>query len=256
MNAQALTVALGEYDTGWHDQAVSLDRADDLAQRARANGADVLVLPEMCLTGFTMDAQYAEPQDGPSIDSLSSIAATHNLWIVAGVSMRRGGKHLNSALTFAPDGLLAATYDKRKLFDYAKESTVYSAGTAPCIIEINGVSLALFICFELRFPELFRQAAPDADALVIIANWPAAREKHWEVLTRARAIENQCYVIAVNRIGEADGIAYKGGSVIVDPWGERIDKPSGDATLRTGGISHAAVEEVRKAFPLPHPKKG
>jgi len=246
-----LTVALGEYDTGWHDPVKSLAKARAIAQQARAAGADLLVLPEMCASGFTMHAdKFAEPPNGPSTRALSAIAKDHRLWIIAGLSMHRDGRYLNSALVFAPDGSHVATYDKQRLFGYAKETTVYSAGTNPCVIQIGGLSLVLFVCFDLRFPDLFQAVAPEVDACVVIANWPSARQRHWEVLTQARAIENQCYVVAVNRIGEADGIAYKGGSVIFDPWGERCDKPAPNSSLRIGELSRAMVSGVREKFPL------
>jgi omega-amidase len=246
-----LSVGLAQYDTGWHDPIDSLSKVRDLARQARAAAADLLVLPEMCVSGFTMDAeQFAEPADGPSVRAFSKIAAENKLWIIAGLSMRREGKYLNSAVAFAPDGSVAATYDKQRLFGYAKETEVYSAGNKPCIIEINGVSLALFVCFDLRFPELFREVGPRTDAFVIIANWPSTRQKHWEVLTHARAIENQCFVVAVNRIGEGDGLVYDGGSMILDPWGERRDLPVDGSSLRIGEISKDAVAEVRQAFPL------
>jgi omega-amidase len=247
-------VALGEYDTGWQDPTQSLTGARDLAKQARAAGADLLVLPEMCASGFTMDAeQFAEPADGPSIRALSEIAGDNKLWIIAGLSMRRDGKYLNSAVAFARDGSIAATYDKQRLFGYANETEIYSAGDGPCIVEINGVSLALFVCFDLRFPELFRQVRPKADAFVVIANWPSTRQTHWEVLTQARAIENQCFVVAVNRIGEADGLVYNGGSMVLDPWGERRDLLVPGSSLRIGEISKGAVAEIRKAFPLSLP---
>src|SRR5882762_3236988 len=109
-----LRVALGEYDTGWHDPVLSLALARVLAQQARAAGADLLVLPEMCASGFTMDADgFAEPADGPSFRALSALAAEHHLSVIAGLSMRRKGRYLNSALAFAPDGSLIATYDKQ-----------------------------------------------------------------------------------------------------------------------------------------------
>ena len=213
-----LTVALGEYDTGWHDPVKSLAKARAIAQRARAAGADLLVLPEMCASGFTMDAdKFAEPPNGASARALSALAAEHHLWLIAGLSMRRKGQYLNSALAFAPDGSLVATYDKQRLFRYADETTVYSAGTNPCVIQLGELSVGLFVCFDLRFPELFRAVAPEVDACIIIANWPSARQRHWEVLTQARAIENQCYVVAVNRIGQGDGLEYNGGSVVLDP---------------------------------------
>jgi omega-amidase len=216
-----ITVALGEYDIGWHDPVQSLSRAREIARQARAAGADLLVLPEMCTTGFTMEADsFAEAPDGDSIRTLSALAAENRLSVVAGLSMRRDGRYLNSALAFAPDGSLVATYDKQRLFGHAKETEIYSGGTRPCVIEIGGLSVALFICFDLRFPELFREVGPDVDAFVLIANWPSARQRHWEILTQARAIENQSYMIAVNRIGEG------------------------------GGLSHRAVAKVRNEFPL------
>ncbi len=246
-----LFVALGEYDTGWHDPAQSLAKARLIAQQARTAGADLLILPEMCATGFTMDADnFAEPANGPSTRALSAIAKDHQLWIIAGLSMRRDGRYLNSALAFAPDGSLAATYDKQRLFGYAKETTIYSAGTEPCVIQIGGLSLGLFVCFDLRFPELFHAVAPEVDACVVIANWPSARQRHWEVLTQARAIENQCYVVAVNRIGEGDGLEYKGGSVIFDAWGERCDQAAPNSSLRIGELSRSMVSSVREKFPL------
>jgi predicted amidohydrolase len=246
-----LVVALGEYDTGWHDPVQSLARAGVLAKQARSAGAGLLVLPEMCASGFTMDAdKFAEEEDGPSTRALSALALEHQLWVIAGLSMRRGGKYLNSALAFAPDGSLAATYDKQRLFGYARETTVYSAGTSPCVIEVGGLSLGLFVCFDLRFPELFREVAADVDACIIIANWPSARQRHWEVLTQARAIENQCYVVAVNRVGAGGGLEYSGGSLILDPWGERSDTPAKGSSLRLGVVSRSKVASVRETFPL------
>jgi omega-amidase len=246
-----LTVALGEYDTGWHDPAQSLARARTIAQQAQTAGADLLVLPEMCASGFTMEAdEFAEAPNGPSLRALSALAAEYHLWLIAGLSMRRNGQYLNSALAFAHDGSLVATYDKQRLFGYAKETTIYSAGTRSCVISIGGLSVGLFVCFDLRFPELFREVAPDVDACVIIANWPSARQRHWEVLTQARAIENQCYIVAVNRIGEGDGLEYSGGSLILDAWGVRCDTPAANSSLRIGELSRRAVVEVRKSFPL------
>ena len=251
-NTDALTVALGEYDIGWHDAARSLDRARELARRASSAGADLLVLPEMCVTGFTMEADsYAESSEGPSVKALSTLARDEKLWVVAGVSMRKAeGRYVNSALVFAPDGRLAASYDKQRLFGYAQETEVYSPGSAACVVDIAGLRVGVFICFDLRFPELFREVGPDVDAFVLIANWPATRQRHWEVLTQARAIENQCYMIAVNRTGEGGGLEYIGGSAIFDPWGERCDHAANNSPLRVGTVSKSAAERARKTFPL------
>jgi predicted amidohydrolase len=249
---ESLTVALGEYDIGWHDPALSLQRAGEMARQSRAVNADLLVLPEMCVTGFTMEAEtYAEPEDGPSIKAMSRVAAENGLWIVGGASMRKDeGRYVNTALVFSPDGRLVASYDKQRLFGYAKETEVYSPGSGSCVVEIGGLTVGVFICFDLRFPELFRAVGRDVDAFVLIANWPTARQRHWEVLTQARAIENQCYMIAVNRIGEGGGLEYSGGSAIFDPWGERCDRPADNSSLRIGAVSPDVVSRARESFPL------
>jgi predicted amidohydrolase len=250
-SSTSLIAALGEYDTGWHDPAQSLARARELADRARAAGANLLVLPEMSTTGFTMDAeQYAEAEDGPSMRALADIAAASSLWLVAGLSMRRDKRFVNSAVAFAPDGSVAATYDKQRLFGYATEHEVYSPGVEPCIVRLGPITAALFVCFDLRFPELFREVGPRVDAIILIANWPSARQRHWEILTQARAIENQCYFVGVNRTGEGGGLSYTGGSVIFDPWGERCDTAVAGNGLRVGEVSHRKVAQVRKSFPL------
>ena len=252
--ADALTVALGEYDTGWHDPDKSLRNARELAESARNAGADLLVLPEMCTTGFTMDAaQFSESDDGPSVRGLADIASDNDLMIVAGLSMHREKRYVNCALAFGPDGSVVDIYEKQRLFGYARETEIYSAGAEPCVVKLGPLSVGLFVCFDLRFPELFRQVGPRVDAMILIANWPSTRHRHWEVLTQARAIENQCYFVGVNRIGDANGLRYTGGSVIFDPWGERCDVAVAESSLRVGKLSASEVAKVRRSFPLPAP---
>jgi len=247
-----LTVALGEYDTGWHDATQSIARARDLARQAKAAGAEILLLPEMFATGFTMEAeQFAEPEDGPITRAVGDIAAKEALWILAGISVRKpDGRFVNAARLFSPQGGAHASYEKQRLFVYANENEIYSPGDQPSIVEINGVKAGVLICFDLRFPELFRELAADVDAFFLIANWPQTRQQHWDVLTRARAVENQCYVIAVNRTGEGGGIQYAGGSVAYDPLGNRCDKAATNASIRTAQISSEEVRQARKAFPI------
>jgi predicted amidohydrolase len=245
-----IVVALGEYDTGWHKPEDSLARAKQLATAARAERARLLVLPEMCATGFTMDVEnFSEPMEGKIVRSLSTLARSESIWIIGGVATRDGDQHFNSAIAFGPDGSIAANYHKQKLFGYAGENNVYSGGTEGCVFEMDGVSVALFVCFDLRFPELFREVAPRADVFVVIANWPSARQKHWEILAHARAIENQSYIVAVNRTGKGGGLDYSGGSFILDPWGDRCDRAT-ESGIRIGEVAAGKVEEVRRTFPV------
>jgi predicted amidohydrolase len=251
-----LRVVLGEYDTGWHDPLTSLERASDLVRRAAAHGAHLVALPEMCLSGFTMEPkEHALPLDAAPVRALAKLAAETGVHVLAGVAARETveGREVfwNTALLFGPGGELEASYRKQKLFAYAKEHASYEPGDGPAIAMVHGVRVGLFICYDLRFPELFRAVAPDVDAMIVIANWPAGRRRHWDALLPARAIENQCYVVGVNRTGDAGGLSYDGGSAAYDPWGERLT-PS---TTIDGGpgyvvLSAERVAEIRGRFPF------
>lgn len=257
MGSSQLRVALGQYDIGWHDPDASLDRAAQVVARSAAAGARLVVLPEMCTSGFTMEvANFAESPTSDRITRLSRMARSSGVWLVAGVPTRDDGScdrvARNSALAFSPAGELAATYHKQKLFAYADEQKSYLPGDQPVVIDVDGVRVAPFICYDLRFPELFRAVARDVDLMVVIASWPAARRSHWDTLLRARAIENQCYVIGVNRSGEGGGIIYDGGSAAFDPWGEPVATVAvaGAEGVALAGVSSAEVARVRAAYPF------
>lgn len=253
--ARPLRVALGEYDTGWHDPATSLARADEVVGRAVAAGADLVVLPEMCTTGFTMEsAQQCEPLSGRSVEGLAQLARRHRVHLLAGVATReeRNGAEgfYNSAILFGPDGERLSHYRKQRLFVFAKEQDHYSPGDSPVVVEVGGVRIATFICFDLRYPELFREVAPEVDAVLLIANWPAARRMHWDALVHARAIENQCYFVAVNRSGEGGGLEYDGGSVAYDPWGDRLAATADNGQVPVVEIDPAEVTRIRSRYPF------
>jgi predicted amidohydrolase len=252
MSAEPLVVALGQYDIGWHDPDTSLSRAAALVERAAGAGAQLVVLPEMCTTGFTMDSgEQSEPLSGPSVATLAEIARSHGVHLLAGVATRedRGGTgFFNSALLFGPDGELEAHYRKQRLFAYAGEDGYYSPGESPVVATVRGVRIGLFICFDLRFPELFRAVANEIDAIALIASWPAARRTHWDVLSRARSIENLCYMIAVNRSGEGGGVEYDGGSVAYGPWGDPVTEREDGLLLAR--IDPAEVARVRASYPF------
>ena len=247
----ALRVALGEYDVGWEDPAGSLARAARVVRQAAADGARLVVLPEMCATGFTMDSgRWAEPLAGDSSRRLAEIAATHGVWLLAGLAARDEGGPRNVAALYDPSGALTAAYRKQRLFGYGGEHEAYAPGDAPVVATIDGVRVAPFICYDLRFPELFRAVARDVDAFLLIANWPAARRAHWDVLTRARAIENLCYVVAVNRVGSGGGLQFDGGSVAYDPWGERLTCEIPGLTPSLVDIRASRVAEIRARYPF------
>lgn len=252
--AAPLRVALGEYDTGWHDPQLSLARAASVVERAARAGARLVALPEMCTTGFTMESSaYAEPLSGPSVKRLGELASANRTWIIAGVSVRTEDVDgcQNAAIVFTPSGEIEGVYYKQRLFAYSGEHRSYAPGHRPLVLTIDGVRVSPFVCYDLRFPELFRQVANDVDLLVIIANWPTTRRAHWDVLVRARAIENLCWVAAVNRIGSGGGLDYDGGSVAYTPWGDlAASSPGDDSTVATVDVEPAEVRRVREKYPF------
>ncbi len=261
-----LRVALGEYDTGWHDPALSVQRARQLVARAAEAGARLVLLPEMCTTGFSMEpGEHAEALGGAQSSAFAAMAREYDLWILAGLAMVESADPLgpacstrvNAAVLFGPSGEVESVYRKQRLFAMAGENEHYASGDEPLVISIDGLRVSPFICYDLRFPELFRAVAPDVDAFLLIANWPKARAEHWDALVKARAIENLCYVVAVNRIGEGDGIIYDGRSVAYGPWGDELpDVRTGREAAAIGAgprvveLDAARVAETRTKFPF------
>ena len=251
----SLRAALGEFDTGWHDPATSVRRAREVIAAAARVKARLVVLPEMCTTGFTMEAdRWAEVlgAKNSASEAIGAAAHEHHLWVLAGLALRETSpaRLVNAAVLFDPAGSVAAVYRKQRLFAYSGEHEVYSAGDGPVVVSIEGARVGVFVCYDLRFPELFRAIAPEIDAAIVIANWPERRRAHWDVLTRARAIENQCYVVAVNRTGLGDGVEYDGGSVAYDPWGEPVGIGGGSSTPRVVDIDPSRVKLVRARYPF------
>ena len=136
-------------------------------------------------------------------------------------------------------------------FTFAGEHENYRAGNQPVTIEILGIRTSLFICYDLRFADVFWELAPDTDLYLVVANWPSTRSEHWKSLLRSRAIENQAYVVGVNRVGEGDGLSYQGDSAIIDPLGEVLQEASsGEEEILIADIEVEKVSEVRDAFPF------
>ncbi len=233
-----MDVACCQFDIAWEDKPANYERVESLAAAARLAPGTLLLLPEMFATGFTMRAEaVAEPIDGPTARFLSDLARRRAIFLQAGVVLLTDGdsRPHNEALVFGPDGRLLARYAKMHLFSYDGEPAHYAPGQSPTMFPWQEVQVAPAICYDLRLPELFRTAAArGADMIAVIACWPAPREEHWLALLRARAIENQCYVAAVNRCGkDPSGLAYAGRSQILDPRGAILsDAGNGEGIIR------------------------
>ncbi|MFF0389546.1 carbon-nitrogen family hydrolase [Kitasatospora sp. NPDC004615] len=230
-------------------RAAALVRAQD--------GADLVVLPELWpVGGFAYDAwsDGAEPLDGPTADTMSAAARAVGCWLHAGSIVERDpdGPIYNTSLLFAPDGELVRTYRKIHRFGFdAGEAVVMGAGQEIVTADAGFATLGLATCYDLRFPELFR-ALLDADAelLVIPAAWPARRAEHWNLLARARAVEEQAYVLACNTAGTHGGVEQAGRSLVVDPWGRVLAEAGPDEQVLTVEFDPAEVARSRAEFPV------
>lgn len=228
-------------------------RAEALIRRAAEQSPDVIVLPETWNTGFMPHGDLAAccDDDARAVRALfSSLARELNVNLVAGsVSNRRGGGIFNTALVFDRAGACIASYDKTHPFTPMGEHTVYTPGDHLVTFTLDGVRCALLICYEVRFPELWRTLAlRGAEVFFLPAQWTILRRAHWETLTAARAIENQAFVAACNACGERDGTVYGGFSRILDPWGEILAQGGSDEELVSASLDLSRVREIRSTI--------
>ena len=251
-----LRITLVQCDLRWESPSANCSMLEELLGDLDARHTDLIVLPEMFATGFTMNSrEMAEPMtESPSVAWLRDQACRRGCVVTGSVAVVEEGECFNRLIWAHPDGSLAH-YDKCHLFRMAGEHERYGMGEQRVVVELNGFRLLLSVCYDLRFPVWLRQQPGEAgfeyDVLLCVANWPAPRRHPWRTLLQARAIENLCYVVGVNRVGEdAKGMAYAGDSMLVDFKGEAlIDEPAHKPFLRTGHLEYQALQDFRRAFP-------
>jgi omega-amidase len=222
-----LKIALVSLNQKWEDKAWNLERCQFFVAKAAEQNADLVIFPEMTLTGFSFNtSDIAESaSSSESVQAFGALARQHNIGIVAGVVLTAAsGKCLNTLVAFSKDGQEEARYHKIHPFSFAGENAHFDSGNHLSSMDFCGFKLGFTICYDLRFPELFSALSKDCNLLINIANWPQKRIQHWDTLLQARAIENQVYMIGVNRIGEdANGLNYVPSSKIISPVGEIME---------------------------------
>ncbi len=250
-----LRVAAVQHDIVWEDPAANISlRAEDVRQVAAGDlQADLVVFSEMFTTGFSMDAaRLAEPPDGPTTKFLAESAQQHQVWTAGSVPETTPGhdRPTNRFVLAGPNGELHR-YSKVHPFSYAGEHKHYSPGSGVITVDVAGVRVTPLVCYDLRFSYLFWDAAADTDCFVVVANWPAARRLHWMTLLRARAIENQAYVVGVNRVGtDGYGVDYAGDSLIFDPVGAQVADAGDAESVITATVDPEMVASTRSRYPF------
>lgn len=251
-----LRVSIVQGDTRWHDPAGNRDYYGGLVAPLKGL-SDLVVLPETFTSGFSNDAiDAAEDMDGATVEWMREQAATLDAAICGSVQLRVDGGVYNRMLFVTPDGGIAH-YDKRHLFTFAGEHERYAAGRDRLSVEWRGWRICPLVCYDLRFPvfsrnrfDVERADAPDFDLLLYVANWPDARAYAWKTLLRARAIENVCYVAAVNRVGsDGNGLHYAGDSAVIDFLGAAVSEDGAGEMVTTTTLQWDELQKFRARFP-------
>jgi predicted amidohydrolase len=246
-----LRLAAVQHDIVWEDRDATLRHLAPQVAWAAGAGARLVVLTEMFATGFSMATdRTAEPMDGPTVTWLREQAARYDVWMAGSVAIRDDDELPRNAFCLvAPDGALHR-YDKIHPFSYAGEHERFGAGDRFLTVEVDGLRVTLFVCYDLRFADEFWATAQDTDVYLVVANWPSARRHHWRTLLDARAIENQAYVVGVNRVGEGGKLDYAGDSRIIDPLGEVLATGAGRETILLADLDREVVRDARRTLPF------
>jgi predicted amidohydrolase len=247
-----MRVAGIQHDIVWERPSENFARLAPRVAEAADTGARLVVLTEMYATGFSMKTErIAEPVDGPSAQFIVDQATRHGVWVCGSVPERAApNEHPWNQLVLAGPGGQVHRYAKIHPFTYGREHEHYAAGTEHLTVDVEGLRCSFFVCYDLRFADEFWALAPITDCYVVVANWPAARREHWGALLRARAIENQAYVVGVNRVGTGGKLTYVGDSVVVDPLGVAIAEAGDGETAIVADVDAEQVRAVRAEFPF------
>ena len=252
-----MRVAAIQHDIAWEQPERTREHVRPMIGKAAADGARLIVVSEMFATGFSMSPErVAEDEGGPNERFLLDAAAEHDAYLIASIAQRSpDGRYRNNAVLARPDGQVVR-YAKIHPFSFAGEHERYAAGTRTCTVDVDGLRVSIFVCYDLRFADEFWGLARDTDVYVVPANWPAPRHEHWRALLRARAIENQAYVVGVNRVGAVQDLTHEGGSAIIDPLGSVLAGDAPQEAVFSADIDPATVREVRTKFPFLADRRG
>jgi predicted amidohydrolase len=248
-----LSLSLGQMNVQLGEPETNFARVSAWTAEAARRGCALVLFPELWSTGYDLEnwRQHASPPGAGMFTRLAALAAQHHIALGGSVLEVRDGRAYNAFALFDADGTLSATYRKTHLFRLMDEEKWLAPGEKLELVEADWGLTGLGVCYDLRFPELFRNYALRGARLVLLpAEWPARRAYHWQTLLRARAIENQMFLAGCNRVGESKGEVFGGGSAVIDPWGEAVVEGGSGETLLTAEIDLDQVDAVRQTIPV------
>jgi omega-amidase len=257
--SQLLTITIIQTNLYWEDKKANLQMLEQKINSIK-DKTEIVVLPEMFSTGFSMKPEIlAETMDEETLQWMKRIAATKKIILTGSLIIKEEENYFNRLIWMLPNGQYGI-YDKRHRFAFAGEDQQYTAGNKRLIASVKGWKINLQVCYDLRFPIWSRQApapqgtvgrAPEYDLLIYVANWPERRSTAWKTLLQARAIENQCYVVGVNRVGkDGNDINHSGDSMVIDPLGEILYHKKDEEDIFTITLDKDHLQTIREKFPF------
>lgn len=249
-----MKAALCQFQIRFEDKENNLLRAEHLIASAAAEHAQIIFFPEMSFTGFSMNVSATGEANGGTVGVMREYARKHQIAVGFGWVRQNGEKGENHYTVLDEAGAILADYVKIHPFSYGGENQHYTAGSQTAVFSFAGHRFGLFICYDLRFPEIFRAVAADADVMVVAANWPEKRIAHWNKLLEARALENQCWVLGINCVGDQGDLHFNGSSRAVSPEGETADCLLDREGIICGEIRDEAAR-FRNSFPALHDRR-
>lgn len=255
IGSAVMKIGLAQTDIIWENKEKNIEKAESIIIEATEKKLDFILFPEMSLTGFSMKieriSEYKEQLN--TIKVFKDIANKYSIAVGVGYVQKTDDRALNKYAVIDKNGVVISDYTKIHPFSYGEENMYYRGGKSLeyCNIESSqNITISTFICYDLRFPEIFQIASKKAQLIIVAANWPSSREDHWYTLLKARSIENQCYIAGINRAGEGNGIRYSGASVVFDPYGNQISEDIAGEGLITAEIYRETVDSCREEFRL------
>ena len=249
-----LTITTIQSNLAWEDKAANMQMLEQKIA-ALEEKTEIVVLPEMFTTGFSMRPEVlAETMEGETVEWMKRVSRENGIVLTGSMMIHEEGNFFNRLIWMLPNGQYGY-YDKRHLFAYGKEDKHYSPGNKRLIASVKGWRINLLICYDLRFPVWARQknteAGAEYDVLIYVANWPERRSHAWKTLLCARAIENQCYVVGVNRVGnDGNNVYHSGNSLVIDPTGQVLYHMADEEDVNTITLQKEMLDDVRTKFPF------
>lgn len=252
-----MRIALAQTEPLWEAKYENFERAERFLKEAKERQAELVLFPEMSMTGFSMHPErIGEPAEQPeTLRHFAKKAVEYGLYIGVGYVEYREPKSYNRYAILSPEGEILTDYRKIHPFTFGTEPLHYEGGDSLSFCQVGEWTVAPFICYDLRFPEIFQLASGRAELIVVPSNWPEDRVEQFQILLRARAVENQCYVAGINRVGQARTLSYSGDSLILDPFGKELAHGGREEELVVADLDLAALRQYRQAFPAKSDRK-